>query len=910
MINKFTEKGIVQKIIVVLIFLVVFNFVYPYVPAYGADALESVGGVLLEPLINLITSLGEGIIWVIQSMLLGLPASNIHIQKEGATAFWAGLAAGAATIVGLILAPVTLGASAVLVAGAIVGVSVGVITSKMLPDDWYFPVYKISPQEIFADQVPALHINFINPKTYDEEDQVKSSDSNKLEYTKKEDHSAPVFNSAKVLAPQISKWYTAIRNMVLVGLMVVLLYIGIRIVLSSTAGEKAKYKEHIKDWLVAVILVVFMHYIMAFALTITEYLTSMLNSNNEMIKFQIQDKDAMKQIFGDEDYSQYKEGDNYNLYVNLMGYARLKQQLNALDSKGNVIVNWDYIGYAIIYMALVIYTVMFLVIYLKRVIYMAFLTMIAPLVALTYPIDKISDGKAQAFDMWLKEYSYNLLLQPFHLLLYTMLIGSVMDLAANNMLYALVALGFLIPAEQLLRKFFGFEKSAIAGNIVGGMVGGSLAMNALHKLGRIGPPPPPKGIGKGQEKDDNKINFADREADTKQSNDDLYSDAFGGATGNNNVAEASSNGSGEDGTTVRFNGQQPTAEESLPSGYAQGENETVRFNDQQPDSEESLPSGYTQRESGLYVPYNEPIEIESGNEQDKFDADSNYEFKTPRLVTWASNKVENGKDGIEDRLNNTRGRISDWAAKTPKTRLGRNAKRFVIRGAKGTGAIAQTAAHYTGKALTSVGRKVPRMVAKATVATAMGTVGVAAGLASGNLNNAFTYGAAAAKIGSNLGDTATTATENLTKSAMQSSENVRQTYMENRYSKDELKQKKNEELDRAWRKDKDTINKYKEKFGSDREENGNRAWENAMDNALEYRRKGITDDKAIMAAMKLDGLADSSKTSKERMALAKAASTVKSDKEVKAYGERLSELGISDDKIKQVKSNIRKMNKM
>ena len=68
MINKFTEKGIVQKIIVVLIFLVVFNFVYPYVPAYGADALESVGGVLLEPLINLITSLGEGIIWVIQSM--------------------------------------------------------------------------------------------------------------------------------------------------------------------------------------------------------------------------------------------------------------------------------------------------------------------------------------------------------------------------------------------------------------------------------------------------------------------------------------------------------------------------------------------------------------------------------------------------------------------------------------------------------------------------------------------------------------------------------------------------------------------------------------------------------------------------------------------------------------------------
>lgn len=860
MINKFTEKGIVQKIIVVLIFLVVFNFVYPYVPAYGADALESVGGVLLEPLINLITSLGEGIIWVIQSMLLGLPASNIHIQKQGATPWIIGGIA--------VLGAVLLGGGPLLAAAAFV--VVGKITADSLPDDWFFPVYKISPQEIFADQVPALHINFINPKTYDEEDEVTTSSTDKLEYTKKEEHSAPVFNSAKVLAPQIAKWYTAIRNMVLVGLMVVLLYIGIRIVLSSTAGEKAKYKEHIKDWLVAVILVVFMHYIMAFALTITEYLTSMLNSNNEKIVFQITDKDTMEQIFKDEDYSQYQNDDgSYNLSVNLMGYARIKQQLQTRDDNGNAVVNWDYIGYAIIYMTLVIYTVMFLIIYLKRVIYMAFLTMIAPLVALTYPIDKISDGKAQAFDAWLKEYSYNLLLQPFHLLLYTMLIGSVMDLAANNMLYALVALGFLIPAEKLLRKFFGFNKSEVAGNIVGGMVGGSLAMNALNKLGKIGPPLPPKGSGKGQEQQENKINFADRGADTKQSNDELYADAFGGAAGDDSTVKVADNdGSAE----LNSDGR-----EEIPR--VQGQAQIPGLEDTQA-LKESLPV-----------------------EQEKFDADSNYEFNTPRLVNVAKDKIDNLKNGAEGGINNVSGRISDWAAKTPKTRLGRNAKRLVIRGAKGAGALAGTAAHYTGKALTDMGRKAPRMVAKAATATAMGTVGVAAGLASGDLNNAFTYGAAAAKIGSNVGDTATTVISNGGKSAVDE-------IMQRRYSSDQLEAKQNEQLDKAWRQDKETIEMYKEKFGTDREDNGKRAWENAMDNAKEYRKMGITDDKAIMAAMKLDGLSDDNKTSKERMALAKAASTVKSDKEVKAYGERLSELGISDDKVKQVKKNIRKMNKM
>lgn len=50
-------------------------------------------------------------------------------------------------------------------------------------------------------------------------------------------------------------------------------------------------------------------------------------------------------------------------------------------------------GYLLIYIVLIVFTVMFTVRYMKRVIYIAFLTLIAPLVALTYPIDKIKDRK-------------------------------------------------------------------------------------------------------------------------------------------------------------------------------------------------------------------------------------------------------------------------------------------------------------------------------------------------------------------------------------------------------------------------------------------------------------------------------------------------------------------------------------
>lgn len=843
--NKFLERSIIQKIIIALIFLTVFNFVYPYIPAYGADALESVGGVLLEPLIKLITTICEGVIWVVQSMILGLPASNIHIEKEGSTAFWVGLAAGAAAVVGAVLSPFTFGASAVIAAGAVTAVAVGVITSKMLPDDWYYPVYKISPQEIFSDQVPALHINFINPKTYSEESKYDETST-----TDRVDGAAPVFNSAKVLAPQISKWYVAIRNMVLVGLMVVLLYIGIRIVISSTAGEKAKYKEHIKDWLIAVILVVFMHYIMAFALTITEYITSMLNSNNEMIKFQIDDEDAMKQIFGDEDYSQYKNSDGtYDLYVNLMGYARLQQQLETRDENGNVTVNWNYIGYAVIYLTLVIYTIMFLIIYLKRVIYMAFLTMIAPLVALTYPIDKIGDGKAQAFDMWLKEYAYNLLLQPFHLLLYTMLIGSVMDLAINNMIYALVALGFLIPGEKLFRRFFGFEKAATTGSIVGGVVGGSLAMNAINKLGKIGPGGSKggkaggKGSGSGDsgsDSDSTKIRTADKGT---LGNDELYAQGFGGSEASNS---------------------------SINSNAGSG--------------------------SGI------PRMVNAGSNNIPFDADSRMEG-IPDVRGWMNNGKEaliNSKPisairGIGEGINN-------WAQKTPKTAKGRNTKRLVIRGAKSLRAAGGTAARYTGKALAGVGRRAPRLIAKATTGAALGMAGVAAGLASGNLENAFTYGAAAAGIGANLGDKATTMADNATNAIASGAKQVGNDYMSRRYTKDELEKKENEKIDRAWKNDKEVVKAYKDKFGKD-------GYKEAMNNALEYRKQGVTDDKAIMAAQKLDGLGDN-KASAERIALAKAATTIKSEEDLNTYHKRLRELGIPTSKIKEVKSNIRKMNKM
>ena len=255
-------------------------------------------------------------------------------------------------------------------------------------------------------------------------------------------------STAKQLQPAISKWYKGTRTLALVGLLSVLVYIGIRIIISSSAEDKAKYKKMIGSWVAAVCLVFILHYLMLFILTISDELTDMLSSTILKQQQGIADNDAVMIAFREQ--------------IRASNYSKV-------------------IAPIICYLVLVIYTAIFTIHYFKRVVYMAFLTMIAPLIALTYPIDKIKDGKAQAFSMWLKEYIFNALIQPVHLLLYYALVGSSITFAKNNILYAIVAIGFLVPAEKFFKKLFGMESQTSVGTL-GAAAGGAAVMSMISKM--------------------------------------------------------------------------------------------------------------------------------------------------------------------------------------------------------------------------------------------------------------------------------------------------------------------------------------------------------------------------------------------------------------------------------------------
>jgi len=269
----------------------------------------------------------------------------------------------------------------------------------------------------------------------------------------------------------IASWYYGLMTIALVGLLSVLLYLGIRIILSSSsAQDKAKYKAILKDWLVALCILFVLHFMMAFMLKISSKLI-------EIVGGTVAEKTLHGGIY-DKLISSFRD--------KAFGYDTNKTvgEFKSTIAEEN--------GFAVMYLAMVIMTFTFTFKYLKRVVFMAFLTLIAPLIALTYPIDKVKDGNAQAFNYWLREYIYNCLIQPVHLLLYTVLISSAFEFAKTNMLYAIVTLAFFVPTEKIIREMFGLKEQNSSVGGIGSFAGGAIMANMIKKIKAK----PPKEDGK------------------------------------------------------------------------------------------------------------------------------------------------------------------------------------------------------------------------------------------------------------------------------------------------------------------------------------------------------------------------------------------------------------------------------
>ena len=255
-------------------------------------------------------------------------------------------------------------------------------------------------------------------------------------------------DSRNDLRDTIASWYYALRNLAIVALLSVLVYVGIRMIMTSIAQDKAKYKTMFKDWLIALCLLILMHYIMISILNICTMITEALGtsgSGGSIIATLVND---LSGILAQKSYTNNDVADAYAKLI-LLG------------------VN-------------IFFMIAFAVKYLKREFTIIFLILLGPISCVTYPIDKISDGKAQAFNKWFSEFMSEVLIQPFHLLLYIVLMGSAVQLADVNMIYTLVCLFVLWKSEDFVKDMFGIKDKL--GSPLGAVATGALAANATNAL--------------------------------------------------------------------------------------------------------------------------------------------------------------------------------------------------------------------------------------------------------------------------------------------------------------------------------------------------------------------------------------------------------------------------------------------
>lgn len=817
----FTNKSIWTKIIIVLIFILVFEFVVSK-PSLGMDMIEF-GGKLVSPVVSLVIALGDGIIEIVHSSIMG--TSEALLKADTGSDWWEIFS----TIVGAIVAAAA--AIAILVTGvgglflatAVAAVS-GLYTKSLLSDAFvtrgdqpvgatmsfakdnlnetmYLPAYSISPEEIFQGKIMLFNVDFFGEGKEIKEEE----DGGQIKYYYYEDDDGKkVITSPQDLGQElsatISKWYVSLRNIGLVMMMIVLLYIGIRILLSTIASDKAKYKEMLKDWAIGMFLLFSVHYIMIFSNAIVNNITKVISSSIDTTNYYIQMEDTDKDGDGklaefakkagrEEVISEDAKGPNGNPVIvwptNLMGSLRLKAQLT----------NWgtEFIGYGICFVIMVFFTLFFIFTYMKRVLYMAFLTLIAPVVAVTYPIDKISDGKAQGFDKWFKEYIFNLLLQPMHLLLYYVLITSAIELSSTNVLYSLIAMGFMIPAEKILRSFFGFEKSKTAGSMTTGAAL-TMAMGGLLK------PKPPKLKGDGSGGKAGELPSADNKK-PRFKNDVSVEDAFAGSK---DKKEEQNN------TLEEKNGEQSQLKENA-----------------------DMPSVSDQQEEKIDMPKQDLSEIkENDNESSDYQNNSLDSQDKQQEEIIAQEKIPSSNLSKPTMRKKIKGTIKNTWGKT---------KRFSGATLSGLGQSAKSAAV---KAPGTLIRGTGKMIG----AAAGATIGLAAGAAQGDFGNAMKLAAGGGTLGGTIGGSMTKGISNKVDSSMTQRFNPQtfgqgfsKEYNDNRKYEEQLKAK---ELKNAKKESKESLraNFNKDEVDEILEKDGH--FDNLYSN-------GVTDKKDMQAVIKM-----------------------------------------------------------
>ena len=254
----------------------------------------------------------------------------------------------------------------------------------------------------------------------------------------------------------IALWYYMMRNIAVAILLCVLVYVGIRMALSTVSAEqKASYKKMLVDWVVSLAIIFLLQYIILFTIYVNNALVKAISSVDSVVDASAAIDDLAKMSLG---------------------------------------IDISAIAATVVYCLLAFQTFGLFISYFNRMLKLSFLVIISPLITLTYSIDKMGDGKAQALNTWLKEYVYTILIQPFHCIIYMTFVSITFKTLSDttsggltvvaNAVIAILCINFIKEGEKIVRKIFNFADENSNTSLTAGLAVATMAASRAKNIGK------------------------------------------------------------------------------------------------------------------------------------------------------------------------------------------------------------------------------------------------------------------------------------------------------------------------------------------------------------------------------------------------------------------------------------------
>lgn len=304
-------------------------------------------------------------------------------------------------------------------------IGVAVIAETLM--NWILQIFSttgtlkvITLEDIIFNRVPLLNINLIS----DISQQNLSQDG---------------FDIIQFLHSGILTWYYIFRYIVIIGMLLTLIYMGVKLAITAIAEEKAKYKRMLLDWLVSFIIVFIIHFYIVIIISANEFVLGIFEK--QLIE-SVNNSDAL-----------LTTGSLFKTIRNMMYSLKLSE---------------GWMG-VFAFLLLVYYTIKFAIKYLIRMFNVYILMLLSPLVAMSYSVDKIKDGKSQSLKKWMKELGFGVMVQSIHAFIYTMFITLIISQIETTNIFSFglsivlmfVTFNFMEKAENLFESIFSIKSDSI-----------------------------------------------------------------------------------------------------------------------------------------------------------------------------------------------------------------------------------------------------------------------------------------------------------------------------------------------------------------------------------------------------------------------------------------------------------------